>query len=81
MNINARVAVLEDQNETCSEERKELDKRVDAHEAWLNQVRGMFRTLVALWGISTALLGLLGVRYVADLLSVRPAKAQVTPTP
>ena len=81
LDIHARVAVLEDQNETCAEERKALDVRVDAHEAWLNQVRGMFRTLVALWGISTALLGLLGVRYVADLLVVRPASAQVTPAP
>lgn len=80
LDLNARVAVLEDQNETCAEDRKVLDARVDAHEAWLNQVKGMFRTLVALWGISTALLGLLGVRYVADLLSVHPAKAAVSQT-
>lgn len=76
IDINARVAVLEDQNERCDEHREKLDKRVDAHEAWLNKVKGMFHTLIALWTISTALLGLLGIKYVAEFVTVRPANAQ-----
>lgn len=57
LDINARVAVLEDQNETCAEERKVLDKRLDDHQAVLLQVKGGIRLLVVLWTIAVAILG------------------------
>ena len=57
LDINARVAVLEDQNETCEEERKVLDKRLDDHQAVLLQVKGGIRLLVVLWTIAVAILG------------------------
>lgn len=58
IDLHARVAVLEDQNETCSEERKALDKRLGEHRDILNQVRGGVRILIALFVVLTTLLGL-----------------------
>ncbi len=57
LDLHARVAVLEDQNERCAEDREVLDKRLGEHRDILNQVKGGIRLLVVLWTVAVAILG------------------------
>lgn len=57
IDLHARVAVLEDQNETCEEERKQVVADISNHTAVLNQIKGGIKLLVVLWTIAVALLG------------------------
>lgn len=74
--LGERVASLEVETTALIMRSGEHENRLDGHDAWLNQVKGMYRTLVILWGISTAILGLFGIRYVQDLVT-KPVTAAI----
>jgi hypothetical protein len=74
------IASLETQVKAHATQLDEHDAKLEEHAAWLNQVKGMFRTLVVLWVITTTILGLVGVKFAAEVV-MRPASYQVTKVP
>lgn len=72
--LGERVASLETSSVAHESKIKNHEDRLDGHDAWFNQVRGSLRTLVVLWTIAVGILGILGVRFIQDLVA-RPVSA------
>lgn len=75
-NLGERVASLETGATSHAKTIDAHETRLDGHDAWLNQVRGSLRTMVVLWTIAVALLGL---RFVQEYVARPAAAASVRP--